>query len=250
MIRNRDFTTDVAMGGRTGHSIFNKFGSNPDIDTGTPELIAAQGGNLSIMTTADTLDIVSDSANDTVAGTGARVLLITGIDENNLAVEETLVMNGVTPVTTTNSYLGVNRIVVVSSGSVGANDGNITADDTSDTVGVQAYVAAGSSVTEQCFIHTPISTNFLASWLWMNALKLSGGSSPRVTINGYSYSRVTSTTYEIFKASIDTSVENTLQMTPAEPFVIGGREVLYFTASTTVNGTEVSMRFSGKLIPT
>lgn len=39
--------------------------------------------------------------------------------------------------------------------------------------------------------------------------------------------------------------ENHLEIRPSQPFQIGGREVLYFTASTNTNNTEVAMRFSG-----
>jgi hypothetical protein len=82
--------------------------------------------------------------------------------------------------------------------------------------------------------------------MFLGALKLSGGGgSPRVTFKGFSYSRVTDTTYEVFRGNIDTDVENHLTLLPSQPFVIGGREVFYLTASTDTNNTEVTARFSG-----
>jgi len=240
-----DYRSEIAMGKRQGRSLWNKFGYNADVDTGGQEIVASFGGTFNIMTTADTLNVVSASANDTSAGTGARTILITGIDENFLSQTETVTMNGATPVTTSNQWLGVNRVIVLSSGSSNSNEGIITITDTSGTVGTQADVAAGGSVTQQAIFHTQINHQLLTEWLFVNVRKLSGGGSPRVTIRGYSYSRVTDTTYEIFDYDIDTAVENSLELSPKSPFVVGGREVFYFTAETDTNNTSVRLRFSG-----
>jgi hypothetical protein len=243
--RPTDYRYEVAMGKRQGRTTWNKFGFNADVDTGGQEIVGSFGGTFNIMTTADTLDVVSSSANDTSAGTGAQSVLISGIDANFNAITEIVTLNGTTPVTTTNSFLGVNRAVVLASGSGGVNAGTITIDDTSGTVGTQAELPIGSSVTQQAIFHTQISHNFLADWLFINIRRISGGGTPRCTVRGFSYSRVTGTTYEIFTYRIDTGRENTVELRPSQPFVIGGREVFYFTCETNVNNTTVSLRFSG-----
>lgn len=247
-IRN-DYRYDVAIGRVPNQVVWNKFGFNADVDTGAEEVIAAFGGTFTPMTTADTLDIVSDSASDVVASAGASTLLLTGIDENADAQTEIVSLNGTTPVTTANQWLGINRVVVLASGSSDYNVGNITVTDTGGSFGTQASLPAAGGVTQQCIFHTPRSYTFMADWLVLNVLKLSGGGVPRITVKGYSYSRVTDTRYEVFRYSIDTNVQNDIQLTPSQPFVIGGREVLYFTATTSVNNTEVNMRFSGLLLP-
>jgi hypothetical protein len=44
-ISNKDFLIEVAKGNVAGHAIVNKFGRNPDVDTGTdPEDVWTQGG--------------------------------------------------------------------------------------------------------------------------------------------------------------------------------------------------------------
>jgi hypothetical protein len=246
IVRPTDYRSEVAMGKRLGRTTWNKFGFNNDVDAGAAEVVASFGGAFNIMTTADTLDVVSTSANDAAAGTGAISILIDGIDENFLRQTEVVALNGVTPVTTINQWLGVNRAVVLSSGSSQYNEGDINIDDTGGTVGTQAQIPAESSTTQQCIFHTQINHNYLADWVKVNVLKLiGGGGSPRVTIKGYSFSRVTLTRYDVLELKIDTAVENTIDFSTTQPFVIGGREVLYFTASTDVNNTEVSMRFSG-----
>lgn len=243
--RPTDYNSEVAMGKRQGRATINKFGYNADVDSAASEIVASFGGTFNIMTTADTLNIVSDSANDTSAGTGARTLLITGIGSDFLNQTETVTMNGATPVTTSNTWLGINRVIVLSSGTNNANVGTITISDTAGTVGTQAELAPNSSVTQQAIYHTQINHNLLLDWLWVNIRKLSGGSAPRVTVRGYSYSRVTDTAYEIFDYDVDTSVDNTVSLNPSQPFVVGGREVIYFVAETNTNDTSVRLRFSG-----
>jgi hypothetical protein len=198
------------------------------------------------MTSADTLDCVSDSAQDASGGTGASLILISGIGADFLSQEEYVTLTGATPVTTLNTWLGVNRVVMITTGTGDANAGNITISDNGATFGTQAYVSAGDSVTQQAIFHTQIGYTFLVDWLWLNCRKLSGGGgSPRVTFRGYSYSRVTDTDYEIFRHDIDTSVENTWELSPSQPFILTGREVLYFTAETNTNNTVANCRFSG-----
>lgn len=243
--RPTDYHYEVAMGKRQGRTTWNKFGYNDDVDTGGEEIIGSFGGTFNVMTTADTLDIVSSSANDAAAGTGAQSILITGIDANSLAQTEIVTMNGLTTVTTSNTWLGVNRVVVLSSGTSDSNEGTISITDTTGTFGNQAEMPVGTSVTEQAIFHTQINHNFLSDWLVINVRKTGGGSAPRATIRGYSYSRVTDTRYEVFTYRIDASVENTIEFRPSQPFVIGGREVLYFTAETDTNNTVISCRFSG-----
>jgi hypothetical protein len=246
--RPSDFVTEVAMGLRDGYSIGNKFGFNADIDTGGPEIIASFGDTFSVMTTASTLDISSTSANDASGGTGATLLLIQGIDSDSEFQEEFIAPNGTSTVTTANTYLGVNRVYVVSSGSLEQNDGDITLDSTSGGFGTQAMVPAGSSVTQQCILHTRINESFLLDFLNLSSIKISGGGGqPEIIVHGYSYSRVTNTRYEVVRLKMDTQRENNIDILYKNPIAFGGREVIYFTAETDTNNTSVSLRFSGIL---
>lgn len=86
--------------------------------------------------TAGTLDIVSDSANDTGAGTGARSVVIQGLGIDLLPVFEIIELDGATPVTTVEDYYRINTVQVLSVGTYGgtktsANDGTITVTRTS-----------------------------------------------------------------------------------------------------------------------
>jgi len=105
------------------------YGRNPDIDSAAAEDIIDQGGSFVYPTSAETLEIVSASANDDgdPVGTGARTVKVTGLDADYNLVSETVTMNGATAVELTgNDYLRVFSVEVVTAGSVGTNDGALT----------------------------------------------------------------------------------------------------------------------------
>lgn len=120
------FNLRVAQGLVPGYSSFNVFGFNPDLDQ-TEESVWPDGGLVPHPTTDAQLTIVSTSTDDDSAGTGARTVYIEGLDENYEIVSETVVMDGTTGVTTTKSYMYINQFYVVTTGSGGANAGEITA---------------------------------------------------------------------------------------------------------------------------
>jgi hypothetical protein len=113
-------------------SIITKFGLNSDVDTGTAEDVIGQGGTYVQPTAARVHNFVSDSVNDTSAGTGARTLLIRGIDGSSNQASETITMNGTTPVASVSSYLHIHLVQVVTVGSTGSNVGTITATAVTD----------------------------------------------------------------------------------------------------------------------
>lgn len=77
-------------------------------------------------TTASVMNVVSTSASDAAAGTGARTVSVAGLDANYLEISETITMNGTTAVTTTKQYLRIQRMTVVTAGSTEANVGVIS----------------------------------------------------------------------------------------------------------------------------
>ncbi len=242
-----DYRHEVALGHRANKTTWNKFGYNLDVDSAAEEVIASFGGTFAVMTTADTLDVVSSDADDVdTTGTGARQILIVGIGSDGLSQQEVVALNGTTPVTTSNTWLGVNRAYVISSGSSNSNEGAITIDDTSNTVGNQAQIPAGESVTQQAIFHTQTGFTFLVDWLFANIRRITGNNNDvRYTIKGFSYSRITETVYEIFRFDGSTRTDGQLPLPLPQPFVIGGQEVLYFTLTTDTNNTVVNFRFSG-----
>lgn len=243
--RPTNFAYEAALSKRQGTRTFSKFGYNTDVDTGGTETIWASGGSYTVPTTAETLNISSGNTADDgdPAGTGAHNVYIYGIDENRKYQTETVTLNGTGTVTTTGSWLGINRMVVGSAGTGLTNAGTITAVGSSSSA-VFATIPAGESVTQQCIYHTQLQSQVLADWLLINCLKVGVGSTPVVTVKGWIYSPVSNCRYEVFRLLLDTAVENTVEIRPTQPFVFNPGDVFYLTASTTVDNTSIAARFS------
>lgn len=145
VVRAVDSEIDIANGLYTGYSIINKYGYNPDVDTGTlPEDVWDYGGLYTgFPSAAETLQVFSASANDTAAGTGARTVTINGLDANYASLSETVTLNGVTPVTTTNAFLRVNNLQVITAGSGGSNAGLITCRQSVTQTNVMCAITLG-----------------------------------------------------------------------------------------------------------
>lgn len=242
--------TAEAVGGAVGNdTIVNKFGYNTDIDTASEEVIASFGGafdpSTAVMSSAQTFTVTYNNTTDGSTATGARTLQINYIDENFDAQVGFHVLGSTGSDVTSFTGVGINRAVVVAYGGDATNGNDITITATTDGTN-QAQIPAGKSVTQQCIYHTPINRTLNLNFIKVSTLKLSGGGgSPRVNVIGYSYSRVTGGRYAVVDVEIDTSIENNIVLRLPEPIVFTGREVIYFEATTDVNNTKVSLRFSG-----
>src|SRR5258707_9444991 len=119
-----NFFAAVAGGRVNGHSRVFAGGHTP---TPTANSDVWENAGLYPFQAAQTkLEILSASASDTAAGTGARTFALTGLDGNFNPVSETLTMAGVTPVQTVNSYIRVNSLTIASAGSGNTNAGDVT----------------------------------------------------------------------------------------------------------------------------
>lgn len=116
----------IALGAVRGWSVVHKFGANYDLSTSVEDVWSV-GGVYSYLTSASTLEVLSDDANDTSAGTGARSVTIQGLDANFKEISETVNLSGITPVSTANQYIRVNRMFVATTGTYGIGSaGDIT----------------------------------------------------------------------------------------------------------------------------
>ena len=244
-VRVDDYKIDIGASRREGATNWRKFGYNTDVDTAAAETVWSFGGRWSRLSTARTLQFVSTSAQDGAAGTGFRQILVTGVGPSYTYQTETVTLNGTSVVTTTSTWLGVNRITATSVGSAKVNAGNITATATVDAT-VQAYIPAGVGTSQQAIFTTPAGRLFLSDGVLINVRKLSGGGgAPRVTIFGYYHSTSANAVLQVFRLDIDTDVENTVVLVPPNPFTVGPRDSLEFVAETDTNNTVVNVNFWG-----
>lgn len=133
------FELQVARGQIAWHRAVTVWGYNPDIDT-AEETVWADGGVMPFPAAASVIKISSSSANDTSAGTGARTVLISGLDANYNEISDIVTLNGQTAVNTSKSFLRINGMTVLTAGSGNANAGAIYAGDGIVTAGVPATI--------------------------------------------------------------------------------------------------------------
>ena len=135
------FDLQVARGQIAYHYSIYKFGNNPAV-ANSLATIWQQGGLYSYLSAATVLKVSSSSTDDTSAGTGARTVELFGLDGDYNEISEVVTLNGQTEVNSTQSYLRINRMIVRSGGSGGANAGVIYAGTGTVTTGVPANIYA------------------------------------------------------------------------------------------------------------
>jgi hypothetical protein len=133
------FELQVARGQIQGHRNVTVFGFNPDVDT-TQVSVWPLPSLITFPSSAIQMTVSSSSANDTSAGTGARTIVVQGLDADYNEVTETVTLNGQTAVTMTASLLRVNYAYVATAGSANSAAGDIYIGTGTVTSGVPATV--------------------------------------------------------------------------------------------------------------
>jgi hypothetical protein len=164
----QEFAIKVALGQVPGWESFRKFGMNDDVDSGT-EYMWPPGTARTLPTSAAAASVTGGAADVLTSGTGAWTLTIQGLDSSLLEVEETINMNGASAVTTTQTFLRINRAFVVTAGTDETNNGAI-----SITVGgdLQAYIEADEGQTHQTFYTVPSNKTLLVTYFNLSTGRL------------------------------------------------------------------------------
>lgn len=135
------FELQVSRGQIQGHKTLFKFGNNDDVN-GSLETVWSQGGIYAYPSSAIAMKVSSSSANDAADGTGARTVVVSGLDQNYNEASETVALDGQTAVLTTTTFIRVFRAFVVTAGNGGTAAGTIYVGTGDVTTGVPATVYA------------------------------------------------------------------------------------------------------------
>lgn len=143
----------VGRGQISYHTPYFRFGFANSIGTSQQTVTSsvAAGTTYVYPTTAAAMKVSSGSANDAAAGTGARTILVAGLDANYARISEVVTLNGQTQVTTTNSFLRVLYTEILTVGSGAAQAGIIYVGTGSATAGVPSTVYWQSEVSYNNF---------------------------------------------------------------------------------------------------
>jgi hypothetical protein len=135
--KNELFELQVARGQIQGHRNVTVFGFNGDVDQ-TQVSVWPLPSLITFPAAALQMTVSSTSADDTAAGTGARTVVVQGVDANYNEVTETVTLNGQTAVTMSASLLRVNYAYVTTAGSGNSAAGDIYIGTGTVTAGVPA----------------------------------------------------------------------------------------------------------------
>jgi hypothetical protein len=170
--------------------------TNPDVDTGTiPETIWSAGGLYTFPAAAAATTIVSGSANDAAAGTGARTVLVEGLLAGYVFNSETVTLNGMTPVALASNYLRINKMTVMTAGTGQTNAGAIDCQIGGTTAN---YISVGKSISQNGFYTVPANyQKALLTYLFLNTAASGTGNSDMELILYYNGVKITKQEYGI-----------------------------------------------------
>lgn len=163
----KDFYLEVAMGRVTGRTLVHQVGRNQNVGPADAVAIWPVGGSYPghDAVTAQVVEIFSGDLNDNALGSGARIVEVFGLDAEYRSVNESIAMNGTTPVDTVNSYIRMDRAVVRKAGASGWNVGNITARQKLTPANIFALIPSTFNVTMQATFTVPIDKiAFVSGW--------------------------------------------------------------------------------------
>ena len=140
-----------------------KFGHNDTVGTSFED-VWINSTDITLGTTARTLTIQSSGNDNGAESTGARTVIIEGLDANYNEISEEIATVAAVDPTTTNAFLRVNRMYVGDVGSNGTNENAITCTTTTDAT-IQGTIGAGLGQTEKTQFTVPANyTCIIHSW--------------------------------------------------------------------------------------
>lgn len=136
------------------HIQTEKFGHQPLVPSSGFQDIWGVDANYTFQTVARTLTVQSSGNDNGAASTGAKTIIIEGLDANWNEISEEIATNAAVDPTTTNSFLRVNIIYVGDVGTLGTNEGIISVTSTTD-LNILAQIGADKGQSEQCIGSIP-----------------------------------------------------------------------------------------------
>jgi hypothetical protein len=142
------FNLEVRMGKVPGISMATTIGHSNDVGTSVETLMPGTGSIApdALISTPATVTVSSSDANDTSAGSGARTVLLSGLDSNLDPISETITMNGQTGVTSANTYKWIQSFAVLTTGATGSNEGIIYVGTGTVTAGKPAVLLGSGEI--------------------------------------------------------------------------------------------------------
>jgi len=223
----------IAKGEVNGYSVLNIFGYQSTV--GTSDICIWENAAPYVFpTSAVTMSVVSTSATDT----GTAQVLISGLDANHDAITEVVTLSGTTSVTTTNAFLHINnvRLISAASGQL-TNIGTITVTHNGITY---AKILPSIGQTQMSQYTVPNGYSFYLTRVNSYAQQ-SGGSN---NFNIYSVQASNTVSYSVLQAPYFQVYE----AMRVGPFKYAEKTSLQWRSRTNTNTSAVGMVIEGYLV--
>jgi len=236
--RTEPFDLQVSRNQIFGHQTLSLFGYQSAVGN-TKIPVWENATTYTYITSASTLTLASSSASDDTLAN----IFISGLDANFKPISETLALNGVTGVTTVNSYFRVNSLLMVSPGTgQTTNVGTITLKQSSNIV---AQINAGIGKSQSTIYTVPAGYSFYLDFAEVN------------TSNSYTSSNIV--TYSVQAINNNTGVKLQVLQQPfvsiytanrsSDPFLYAEKtDVQWQLVTSTATTNAAGVIIAGKLI--
>ncbi len=244
---------EIARGNVSGQTTINKFGRNIAVASGATADIWDDGNTAGVLiwvapTQARTHVIASTDANDTSGGTGARTVKIYGLpDWDTAEVSETVTMNTSSPPVTSNSYVIIHRMKVVTKGGTNVNIGEITATAAGN---VTAQINVGKGQTGMAIYGIPSTQKLYLGRIYANLNKsggATGGADVSLEVNTEPNAELTNFTVR-HTFGIITTGTSALTINYYVPKIIVGPAIVKMQAVSGVSSLDISAGFDGIIV--
>jgi hypothetical protein len=240
--RYEPFELQVARDQISWHETLFQFGTNISVGTSFETLWPGGGTLYTYPSAATVLKISSANANDTSAGTGARTVLVNGLDADYNEISETVILNGQTAVNTVNSYLRFHYMEVLTAGSGGTAAGILYAGVGTVTSGVPAtiygYVPVGYNVSEQAIWTVPAGyTAYITSCTWTTS-----NTSANIVVTGTINTRLIGSVF-IAQSACKMTAGNSFDRHFDTPFMVPEKSDIEMRAASSTAGSAVTGEF-------
>lgn len=180
----RQYLQAMAEGDIAQHVIFEKIGYSP-ASSGSQTTLWNPGTQYVFPASAIQMEAVSSSANDASAGTGARTMMLSYLDNTYAEHTEEITLNGTTPVlTVATNILRVNSWYVNTVGSGYVSAGTISMRNATDHTTIYSQCAAGYTRNRSSVYTVPLGKTLYITDLSFSAGYSTVGKQVRMTLHG------------------------------------------------------------------
>jgi hypothetical protein len=236
--KTNDFFFNVARRMISNVNSAMKFGRNSNVNISSQDIWSA-GATWVAPTAARLHNIKSTNANDTAAGSGARTVLITGLDSAYAVQSETITLNGTTNVPTVNTYTMINDMVVSTTGGDATNDGVITATAAVDLT-VTAQINTGIGQAQSAIYQVP--AGFTGYILDMN-VSVQAASTANISVD-LLVQESGSMFVSKYQVNLISTGNNVANIKFPVPLRIAAQSIVKLRCSSNANNTDVSGSFT------